>query len=203
MESQWSWPHSCEPLAQPSTLMLGSSEHLSWTCLYCISNACRFSPLAQPPAIPSSVRRKFVGNERKRYSYEKRNFSKEIHSLWVSSICVPWLPPAEGPGWMPTGRVLHAEHLGTIWSSVPPAVCQGCPWWIQRGPVAWRWAPLGHCGTDDPFVTKLKPFMTLPIILWILPMAGMTPSKVPRTVLFQWCSKDILSTVVQGTRAVS
>lgn len=25
-------------------------------------------------------------------------------------------------GWMPSGRVLHAEHFGTIWPSVPPAV---------------------------------------------------------------------------------
>ena len=133
--------------------------------------------------------------------FQQRNSQLEAFEFPLSVFHDSFQP--KGLGWMPTGRVLHAEHLGTIWSSVPPAVCQGCPWWIQRGPVALRWAPLGHCGTDDPFVTKLKPFMTLPIILWILPMAGMTPSKVPRTVLFQWCSKDILSTVVQGTRAVS
>lgn len=90
----------------------------------CISSACRFSPLVQSPAIPSSVGRKFVGNERKRY-YERRNFSKDIHSLQpLSSLCLCSITPSS----LSTGRVLPAEHLGTIRSSVPPAVCQGCPW---------------------------------------------------------------------------
>lgn len=90
-----------QPLAQLSTLTLG----VLWASildlpevLTCISNTCRFSLLAQPPAFPNSVRvrRKIVGHEREMYSYEKSNSRKDIYSLKPlrdSSICVLWLLP--------------------------------------------------------------------------------------------------------------
>lgn len=84
----------------------------------CISNACRFSPLVQSPAIPSSVRRKFVGNKRKRY-YERRNFSKDIHSLQpLSSLCLCSLTPFSLRAWgeCPLGE----SSLQSTWEPFDP-----------------------------------------------------------------------------------